>query len=1021
MRAASASASASANANVDALASARARAGEDANEGSGSGSEDGGRVTPLASRAREGEASGSMRASERSPMMDAEGGVGDARTRADGDGASATASESESSDEASSESEPSDDASSDGASRMKKVDAKSKSKARVTSSDSDSEDEYAVEGRLPAQAPAGSQETESFWRRCYVETAKYCGLGVLLEEPPVESDSESNSESDSDEDDLTEQRRRIAALTTNSFFQELSASDVEDDIRIRAEMEEKENLYPSPTIIDSLFTKMNVAMEKRRRREVLESETAKEEHAQAVRLKRKGRSPTWLLHVFVSSRFFDLIMALMILYSVIVCGFVAHDPDKYDGSLFENLSFLCLNVGFALECILRIMSSGKVIVEDGVEHLVEFNPAYYFKDVINCFDFCVTLLSVVEYVLPPSTDSSTLDAVRTLRLVRLMRLLRMVEDMKVILDGVIKGMKNIIWILLLLGVVVYIYSVFGVVLFAANDPRNFGTLAAGCRTVTSLATMSNWIEFLYTNYHGCDVYGYGGADEQYCTAPLARPWASVLYIGSLVIILGNIMTSLFIGVITNKMEDATKALQSKKHAAKAKKVTAQGDELWHDPEMLPLKIGEELYAQVLYHLNLLSGVKKEGVSRPIPPLAPWKQFQLFLLRIIRHPLCEWLVMAVVAAAGVLAGVTVQNSEEEAWESDLEFAFLVVFATELALRFFALLDRKLSFVTGKDKWWNLFDTFVVAIGLFPNGYSGAATSIRLFRLLRILRLVRLIKPLQVVVLSLVAGVSSIVYVALFMCIMFFVYAVAAVRVFRRNDPFHFKDLSNAIVTLFTVSFLEDWRPVFDVNYSGCDVNLYGEQDNALYYASVIGAQWSNSTWTDICPAPERKRFFALLFFFSYVLITSMVLVSAFVGIIVTSMQSASLMVRVKLETERRVLMYQKYFRISEVSLRHTAEVFRLFDGNFNGELTSSVLLEKMHLLDIPTNEEFLNRTFTTVNGITNTPFDEADFILLTALAERARKVQEKLAATGIMSDDDDSVRRLSARLSDISDT
>ena len=57
------------------------------------------------------------------------------------------------------------------------------------------------------------------------------------------------------------------------------------------------------------------------------------------------------------------------------------------------------------------------------------------------------------------------------------------------------------------------------------------------------------------------------------------------------------------------------------------------------------------------------------------------------------------------------------------------------------------------------------------------------------------------------------------------------------------------------------------------------------------------------------------------------------------------------------------------------------------------------MEKMALFDIPTNPELLKRAHQTVNGLTDAPFDAADFLLLTVLAERARKVQEKLDEDG----------------------
>ena len=54
---------------------------------------------------------------------------------------------------------------------------------------------------------------------------------------------------------------------------------------------------------------------------------------------------------------------------------------------------------------------------------------------------------------------------------------------------------------------------------------------------------------------------------------------------------------------------------------------------------------------------------------------------------------------------------------------------------------------------------------------------------------------------------------------------------------------------------------------------------------------------------------------------------------------------------------------------------------------------------MALFDIPTNPELLKRAHQTVNGLMDAPFDAADFLLLTVLAERARKVQEKLDEDG----------------------
>jgi type III secretory pathway component EscS len=275
---------------------------------------------------------------------------------------------------------------------------------------------------------------------------------------------------------------------------------------------------------------------------------------------------------------------------------------------------------------------------------------------------------------------------------------------------------------------------------------------------------------------------------------------------------------------------------------------------------------------------------------------------------------------------------------------------------------------------------------------------AATVIRLFRLLRILRLVRVIKQLQVVVLSLLQGLKSIFYVAAFMVIIYFVYAVAAVQVYRENDPFHFRSLSNAMVTLFLVSFLEEWRPVFDINYNGCNINEYGLVDGGTYYAAITQQD------VNMCTQPTQRKVFSMFFFVSFILISAMVLVSAFVGIVVTSMQSATEQVRDRLAAHERLLSVQHYFALTDDTLKRSGEVFDLLNAGFSDELTAQMLLDKCKLLGIPTNEEFLRLTYATVNGLTDKPFDKADFILLTSLAERAKIIQEKLANEDASGDD-----------------
>ena len=47
-------------------------------------------------------------------------------------------------------------------------------------------------------------------------------------------------------------------------------------------------------------------------------------------------------------------------------------------------------------------------------------------------------------------------------------------------------------------------------------------------------------------------------------------------------------------------------------------------------------------------------------------------------------------------------------------------------------------------------------------------------------------------------------------------------LGGVHLFHNNDPWHFRNLARASITLFRLSMMEDWRPVVDIAMHGCGV-------------------------------------------------------------------------------------------------------------------------------------------------------------------------------------------------------
>ncbi len=183
---------------------------------------------------------------------------------------------------------------------------------------------------------------------------------------------------------------------------------------------------------------------------------------------------------------------------------------------------------------------------------------------------------------------------------------------------------------------------------------------------------------------------------------------------------------------------------------------------------------------------------------------------------------------------------------------LDRAVLGLFVAELALRLGA---------HGRTPWrffrdpWNSFDAVIVGVCLLPFHTEFAAV-LRLVRVLRVLRLVTAVPRLQLLVGALIKSIPSMSYVALLLSLLFYVYAVGGVALFGAGDPDHFGTLPGAALTLFQVVTMEGW-------------------------VEVMHAQFP--AW----PA----RAVPVLYFLSFILLGTMIILNLFIGVIVNGMDEA----------------------------------------------------------------------------------------------------------------------------------
>ncbi|MFJ2886796.1 ion transporter [Streptomyces sp. NPDC087305] len=215
------------------------------------------------------------------------------------------------------------------------------------------------------------------------------------------------------------------------------------------------------------------------------------------------------------------------------------------------------------------------------------------------------------------------------------------------------------------------------------------------------------------------------------------------------------------------------------------------------------------------------------------------------------------VFGVILANAALLGIETYPGLVAEWRHWLrlaEHACLVAFTVEILLRLAAHADRPRDFV--KDPW-NLFDLAVVLCAFLPVVRENT-TVLRLLRLARVLRTARFLPQLRVVLVAVARSLPGTLSFLLVGGLVLYVYAMVGWVFFGHHDPEHYGSIGRAVLTLFLLMTLDG---IGDAVHTGLEIS-----------------RWS------------------LLYYASYVLLASFVLVNVLIGVVLTSLDDAR-------ETER----------------------------------------------------------------------------------------------------------------------
>jgi voltage-gated sodium channel len=206
-----------------------------------------------------------------------------------------------------------------------------------------------------------------------------------------------------------------------------------------------------------------------------------------------------------------------------------------------------VQVAFVLELAVRIAAHGN-------------KPFDFFKDGWNVFDFGVVALSLLPTAGPFATVA---------RLARVLRVGRMVSGMpqlRLIIGTMLRSIPSMGHVVMLLGLLIYVYGVVGHHLFGRVDPAHWGNLGSAAHTLFVVITLEGWVEIMQTSSE-------------------ATRWAWVYY-ASFIVVAVFVVTNLFIAVVINNLEEVRKEEFSASSTAAS--ANAPSDEL----ERLTAKVDE---------------------------------------------------------------------------------------------------------------------------------------------------------------------------------------------------------------------------------------------------------------------------------------------------------------------------------------------------------------------------------------------------------------------------------------------
>jgi len=215
-------------------------------------------------------------------------------------------------------------------------------------------------------------------------------------------------------------------------------------------------------------------------------------------------------------------------------------------SLFHALN-ITVQVIFVVELAIRLLAFWPKV-------------GAFFRDGWNTFDFIIVTVSLMP------TSGPFAAVARLARLLRATRIAGRVPELRLIVGTLLRSFASMGHVLLLLGLLLYIYAIMGYHFFRATDPLHFGSLGSALLTLFQVITLEGWVEIQGTSLR---------------SIPLT--W---VYFASFILLAVFIVINLFIAIVINNLEATKQAERMAEMLGKRGDVLRQVSRLREDLEAL---------------------------------------------------------------------------------------------------------------------------------------------------------------------------------------------------------------------------------------------------------------------------------------------------------------------------------------------------------------------------------------------------------------------------------------------------